>query len=39
MRLLMRRLRAHIVEGLRKQTAETKLLLERAKTALEALPS
>ena len=29
---------AHIVEGLRKQAAETKMLHEKAKTALEALP-
>ena len=29
---------AHIVEGLRKQAAETKMLHEKAKTALNALP-
>lgn len=29
---------AHIVEGLRKQAAETKMLHEKAKAALEALP-
>ncbi len=29
---------AHIVEGLRKQSAETKMLYEKAKTALDALP-
>jgi valyl-tRNA synthetase len=29
---------AHIVEGLRKQSAETKMLYEKAKTAWEALP-
>jgi len=29
---------AHIVDGLRKQAAETKMLYEKAKTALEALP-
>jgi valyl-tRNA synthetase len=29
---------AHIVEGLKKQEAETRLLLEKARTALEALP-
>jgi len=29
---------AHIVEGLRKQAAETKLLHEKAKAALEVLP-
>ncbi|MGD0730153.1 MAG: valine--tRNA ligase [Terracidiphilus sp.] len=29
---------AHVVEGLKKQEAETRLLLERAKGALEALP-
>ncbi len=30
---------AHIVEGLKKQEAETRLLLEKAKTALAALPN
>jgi valyl-tRNA synthetase len=30
---------AHIVDGLRKQAAETKMLHEKAKAALEALPS
>ncbi|WP_263367694.1 valine--tRNA ligase [Edaphobacter bradus] len=30
---------AHIVEGLRKQSAETKMLHEKARAALEALPS
>ena len=30
---------AHIVEGLRKQAAETRMLHERTKTALEALPA
>jgi valyl-tRNA synthetase len=29
---------AHVVEGLKKQEAETRLLLEKAKSALEALP-
>jgi valyl-tRNA synthetase len=29
---------AHIVEGLRKQAAETKMLHDKAKAALEALP-
>jgi valyl-tRNA synthetase len=29
---------AHIVEGLKKQEAETRLLLEKARTALDALP-
>ncbi|WP_188758975.1 valine--tRNA ligase [Edaphobacter acidisoli] len=29
---------AHIVDGLRKQSAETRMLHEKAKTALEALP-
>jgi valyl-tRNA synthetase len=29
---------AHVVEGLKKQEAETRLLLEKARTALEALP-
>jgi valyl-tRNA synthetase len=29
---------AHIVEGLRKQAAETRLLYEKTKGALEALP-
>ncbi|HEY8996522.1 MAG TPA: hypothetical protein VIM60_01410, partial [Edaphobacter sp.] len=29
---------AHIVEGLRKQAAETKMLYEKAKSALDALP-
>jgi valyl-tRNA synthetase len=29
---------AHIVEGLRKQSAETKLLYDKAKLALEVLP-
>jgi valyl-tRNA synthetase len=29
---------AHIVEGLKKQEAETRLLLEKARAALEALP-
>ena len=29
---------AHIVEGLKKQGAETRLLLEKARTALDALP-
>jgi valyl-tRNA synthetase len=29
---------AHVVEGLKKQEAETRLLLEKAKAALEALP-
>ncbi|WP_334267084.1 valine--tRNA ligase [Edaphobacter sp. HDX4] len=29
----------HIVEGLKKQAAETKMLYEKAKTALEALPT
>jgi valyl-tRNA synthetase len=30
---------AHIVEGLRKQSAETRLLYDKAKSALEALPA
>jgi valyl-tRNA synthetase len=30
---------AHIVEGLKKQEAETRLLLEKARAALEALPT
>jgi valyl-tRNA synthetase len=30
---------AHIVEGLKKQAAETKMLYEKAKTALEGLPT
>jgi len=30
---------AHIVEGLRRQAAETKMLHEKAKTALESLPA
>jgi len=30
---------AHIVEGLRKQAAETKMLHDKAKAALESLPS
>jgi valyl-tRNA synthetase len=30
---------AHIVEGLRKQAGETKMLFEKAKAALEALPA
>jgi valyl-tRNA synthetase len=30
---------AHIVDGLRKQAAETKMLHDKAKAALEALPS
>jgi valyl-tRNA synthetase len=30
---------AHIVEGLRKQTAETRTLHDKAKSALDALPS
>jgi valyl-tRNA synthetase len=30
---------AHIVEGLRKQSAETKMLHEKAKAAWDALPS
>ncbi len=30
---------AHIVDGLRKQAAETKMLHEKAKTALESLPT
>jgi valyl-tRNA synthetase len=29
---------AHVVEGLKKQEAETRLLLEKARAALEALP-
>ncbi len=29
---------AHIVEGLRKQAAETKMLYDKTKTALDALP-
>ncbi len=29
---------AHIVEGLKKQEAETRLLLEKAQAALSALP-
>ena len=29
---------AHVVEGLKKQEAETRLLLEKAQAALEALP-
>ena len=29
---------AHIVEGLRKQAAETRMLHDKAKAALEALP-
>jgi len=29
---------AHVVEGLKKQEAETRLLLEKAKAALESLP-
>jgi len=29
---------AHIVEGLKKQEAETRLLLEKARAALDALP-
>jgi valyl-tRNA synthetase len=29
---------AHVVEGLKKQEAETRLLLEKARTALDALP-
>jgi valyl-tRNA synthetase len=30
---------AHIVEGLRKQAAETRLLYDKAKAALDALPA
>ena len=30
---------AHIVDGLKKQAAETQLLLDKAKEALAALPS
>jgi valyl-tRNA synthetase len=29
---------AHVVEGLKKQAAETRLLLEKARAALDALP-
>jgi valyl-tRNA synthetase len=29
---------AHIVDGLRKQASETKVLYEKAKAALDALP-
>ncbi len=29
---------AHVVEGLKKQESETRLLLEKARAALEALP-
>jgi valyl-tRNA synthetase len=30
---------AHIVDGLRKQSTETRLLYDKAKAALEALPA
>jgi valyl-tRNA synthetase len=30
---------AHVVEGLKKQEAETRLLLEKAREALQALPT
>jgi valyl-tRNA synthetase len=30
---------AHIIEGLRKQAAETKMLYDKTKAALDALPS